>query len=64
MSAVVGARQKEALHKSSASQSHSLHNSFPDSAWNQTVHLKSLISVSGSYWDTDPAVFGGKNSTT
>lgn len=63
MSAVEGARQKEALHKSSTSQSHSLQNSFPDSVWNQTVYLKSIISVLGLYWNMGPAVLGEKNST-
>lgn len=56
MSAVAGAKQKEALHNSSASQSHSLLSSFPDSVWNQIVYLKSLIYI----LEYGPCSFGGK----
>lgn len=43
MSAVAGARQKEALHKSFTSQYHSLQNSFSDSVWNQIVYSNLLF---------------------
>lgn len=60
MSGVMWARQKEAFPKSSASQSTSLQNSFPDSIWNQVMCPKSLYFCNWLALELKPRSFGGK----